>query len=250
MIFQLASRALLTRQKKSWRIIGDHCTEEKGRRQLFFECIYPLLGEKVALLDAGCGKGRGTVTDYKDHVRCAVGLDLGYEDLKQNQKVHACVQGDVHQLPFKDMAFDVVVSQWCIEHLMTPGVFFAEVGRVLKFGGHFVFATPNLYNYITVLARLTPLGVHKFFNRVLLHVSGEDTFRTYYRANTITRLDRQLSVVGLRRLHLSLYEEPPWLWTFSPIMCRLALRYRDAIMRSRRLLRLCGIIMATYRKET
>ena len=250
MMSHLVSNALLAQQQKSWRIISDHCKGEKGRRGLFLEHIHPLLGEGVMLLDAGCGKGRGTVTEYKEHVRVAVGLDLGYEDLKQNQTVHTRVQGDVQQLPFKDTAFDVVVSQWCIEHLAIPRVFFAEVGRVLKLGGHFVFATPNLYNYITILARLTPLRVHKFFNRVLLHGDDEDMFRTFYRANTVTCLDRQLSVVGLRRVHISLYEEPPWLWTFSPSMCKLALRYRDSIMCSRRLVRFCGIIMATYRKET
>ncbi len=243
------ARTLLSQQRKSWQVIKERCNQQKGRRELFLDQLGPVLHRSATLLDAGCGKGRGTPADYRKYVRSAVGLDLSLEDLQQNSTVHSWVQGDVQLFPFRDRVFDIVVSQWCIEHLKHPGLFFSEMSRILKPSGHFVFCTPNMYNYITCLSRITPLSIHKFFNKLLLHIDESDTFPTFYRANTVAKLDKYLGQCGLVRRGITMYEEPPWLWTFSPSLCRLALRYREVIMRSQRLNMFCGIIFAVYQKE-
>lgn len=145
--------------------------------------------------------------------------------------------------------FDIIVSQWCIEHLTDPAAFFREVARTLKDGGHFIFCTPNLYGCVGFLSRITPLALHRALNKLLLNIKEQDTFPTFYRANTVKNLDKQLAEYGLARKCLKMYDEPPWLWSFSPFMCRLALAYRSKMMRDERLGCLRGIIFAVYQKN-
>lgn len=248
MVMERIGGLLLRQRHKCWTLISEHCREQKGRKELFFETVNPVINKNSLLLDAGCGKGRGLAQDYKDLVKLAIGIDVSFNDLQHNHSMHSHVQGDVHILPFREEIFDVVVSQWCIEHLRIPTRFFSDVCRILKPGGYFIFCTPNLYCYITLVSRITPLWVHRYFNRALLGIDERDVFETYYRANTIRKLDRQLSECGLFRRRVLLYEEPPWLWTFSVMLCKAALKYRDLVMRSRRLNRFCGVIFAVYQK--
>ncbi|MEM9944207.1 MAG: hypothetical protein AAF939_21810, partial [Planctomycetota bacterium] len=58
-----------------------------------------------------------------------------------------------------------------------------EIKRVLKDGGVFLAKTPNKYHYMPIIARCTPTGFHKFYNK-LRGRDYEDTFPTFYRANT------------------------------------------------------------------
>jgi SAM-dependent methyltransferase len=54
----------------------------------------------------------------------------------------AFVEANAEQLPFADDAFDVVLVNFVIHHFARPDVVCAEIRRVLKPGGRFVFAGP------------------------------------------------------------------------------------------------------------
>jgi len=47
--------------------------------------------------------------------------------------------------PFKDEVFDMVVSTWAIEHLISPDQFFREAWRVLAECGSVLVAVPFLH---------------------------------------------------------------------------------------------------------
>jgi SAM-dependent methyltransferase len=51
-------------------------------------------------------------------------------------------QGSATQLPFKDGAFDCVVSTFLVDRVWNPLASLKQMARVLKKGGHFVLATP------------------------------------------------------------------------------------------------------------
>lgn len=51
------------------------------------------------------------------------------------------VVGTADALPFPDAAFDVVVSTEMLEHDPSPWLSLAEMGRVLKPGGHLILTT-------------------------------------------------------------------------------------------------------------
>jgi SAM-dependent methyltransferase len=73
---------------------------------------------------------------------------------------------DEQKLPFKECYFDVIFAGYVIEHLFDPDQFLDEVWRVLKHGGLFVLATPNLASFYNRIALL--LGFQPFSTAVSL----------------------------------------------------------------------------------
>jgi ubiquinone/menaquinone biosynthesis C-methylase UbiE len=101
------------------------------------------------------------------------------------------VRGDISALPFRAGSFSLVTANMVVEHLADPAKTFAEVQRVLKPHGKFIFITPNSRGYITALTRLVPSALRPRLAKLLENRAQEDVFPTLYRANrpgTIKRL--------------------------------------------------------------
>lgn len=105
-----------------------------------------LMGASV--LDVGCGLG-GPCRMLADTYDCSTtGIDLSNEyirtaknlsDLVGLQDKTTFVQGDATNLPFEDQAFDVVWTQHVQMNIPDKRKFYAEIHRVLKTGGYFLF---------------------------------------------------------------------------------------------------------------
>src|SRR5262245_58760315 len=99
------------------------------------------------VLDVACGTGVVAVTAAR--LGCQVtGLDLTSELLaraRENAQVADVSvewrEGDVEELPFPDVAFDAVVSQFGHMFGPRPDVTLGEMLRVLKPGGTIAFST-------------------------------------------------------------------------------------------------------------
>jgi ubiquinone/menaquinone biosynthesis C-methylase UbiE len=100
----------------------------------------------LKLLEVGSGRGGGAdyIKRYLDPA-CVVGMD--YSD----NAVNLCLQqycaeglsfvpGDAENLPFDDQSFDIVLNVESSHCYGTMADFLAEVKRVLKPGGYFMFA--------------------------------------------------------------------------------------------------------------
>lgn len=98
------------------------------------------------VLDIGCGRGGNAHTIQKYFpVKEVTGLDLSgkaisfcLENYKTEPHLHF-LQGDAENLPFEEGAFDVITnieSSHCYPNLFT---FYAEVCRVLRPGGYFLY---------------------------------------------------------------------------------------------------------------
>jgi len=136
--------------------------------------------------------------------RCgiAVGLDLDADSLKNHTSLSNRVLGSGEQLPFRTGVFDVVTANMVVEHLTAPGAVLAEVRRVLRPGGRFLFVTPNLNSpYIRVAAR-TPDGVKKTLARVFEGRAESDVFPTTYRMNTAESIRAAAEQAGFRVIRL------------------------------------------------
>ena len=100
-------------------------------------------GERLAVLDAGCGTG-GLLANLRSDAR-RVGIEISVEGIRRarTRSGAALVQGSVATLPFADESFDAVVS---IDVLCHSGVVerqaVEEASRVLRPGGLFLVQLP------------------------------------------------------------------------------------------------------------
>lgn len=110
--------------------------------------LEPLLLQPGAILDLGSATGAtGRLLRKRFRRAHVVSLDLSramLEVARQNKawfSRSSFVQGNAHQLPFTDGAFDLVISNQMLPWTPEPQPVFEEVSRVTKKGGLFAFAT-------------------------------------------------------------------------------------------------------------
>ena len=162
------------------------------------------------LLDAGCSRGDPDLPAL-NHAHRIVGVDVDLPGLRANNIAHACVMAPMGRFPFADESFDLIVSKWVAEHLEHPEADFRECNRILKHGGHLILLTPNAYSLFTTLSRLIPYRLKQIFKGNLFGVHEEDTFRTWYRANTPATLNKLMHESGFKCANI---HRLPGMWTF------------------------------------
>ncbi|HEY8993080.1 MAG TPA: class I SAM-dependent methyltransferase [Lacunisphaera sp.] len=104
-----------------------------------------LAGKEVLEVGSGRGGGASFIARYH-HPAKIIGADFSPQAVELCRKRRAAVTnlsfvvGDAERLPFPDASFDAVInveSSHCYGHV---GKFFAEVARVLRPGGYFLYA--------------------------------------------------------------------------------------------------------------
>jgi SAM-dependent methyltransferase len=120
-----------------------------------------------------------------------VGMDVDGA-IREHPLVRHKVMAFGEGLPFRAESFDLVTANVVVEHVAEPKRFLAEVRRVLRPGGRFLFHTPNLTYYLTLNASLVPDAFKQRIVWVLERRREEDVFPTHYRMNTGSKI-RQLA---------------------------------------------------------
>ena len=188
------------------------------------EQLGPLMGEKTVLLDAGCGE-KGIMDKYRGKNCLSVGMDLSLEAMACNSALDGYVQSGVEVLPFKDKIFDVVVSQWVMEHIRSPRLVFKEFSRVLKPDGDLIVVTNSVYNPIMLVSAVLPSRMRdNMKEKVFPSEIKEDTFPTYYNCNSKRKFESILSELGFVR-RFSGYSGDISIFLFSRFLFALALFY-------------------------
>jgi dolichol-phosphate mannosyltransferase len=104
-----------------------------------FRIIQDFLSDEGWVLDIGCGSSRIVQTLPR-----VVGMDLALRKLRWLRAPgRPLLQGDMNRLPFRDGAFDAVVSSEVIEHIPRKDVRLEELVRVIRPGGALVLGTPD-----------------------------------------------------------------------------------------------------------
>ena len=135
-------------------------TGYKPALEVYKNLAAELVDEETLLLDAGCGEAN-LVDDYLPVAKLVAGVDRYLQPIRETIEINAVAEADIGALPFGDESFSLVMNSWVLEHLENPGAVFSEIARVLKPGGHFLFITPNAYNYLIWARRLVPNRVSK-----------------------------------------------------------------------------------------
>ncbi|MCC5847523.1 MAG: class I SAM-dependent methyltransferase [Verrucomicrobia bacterium] len=141
---------------------------------------------KLRVLDLSCGDGE--VIDELCREGCqAEGTHFRADDYIYNSPSEALDTSTIHEridltrpLPFGDGEYDVVLATEVLEHLPSHILLSAEIGRILKPGGHFVFSTPNVHRLQSRL-RFFLSGQHELRGaRLDWSVGADDLYSTHY----------------------------------------------------------------------
>lgn len=180
--------------------------------ELFAEQVRENLRSHSRLLDVGCGRG-GLVEQLEHPLSQTVGIDPDFFSLAEHRLGNfprAVALSD--HLPFVNDVFDIVTASWLLEHLVDPLRTFQAIGRVLRPGGVFIFITPNKRHPLTIANRFAGrLG--SFQGRLVARLYGrapEDTFSTFYRANTATELHDLTTSAGLVPESITMIADPSY----------------------------------------
>ena len=148
-----------------------------------------LAGKDV--LEVGCGRGGGASHVHRTFSpRSLVGVDLSPRGVaacsaKYNDQQGLSFQvGDATQLPFGDGRYDAVINVESSHCYPSRAKFFAEVRRVLKPGGHFLFTDvfwPHLDD-----VKVTEV-------EAMLHTSGLTVLQTEDISQNVARARRMLA---------------------------------------------------------
>lgn len=173
----------------------------------------------LCVLDVGCGRG-GVLEQLGAAVEHPLGLDPDWRSLAEHRLPDLPrAAATAEAIPLPAGSVDLVLSSWVLEHLPAPERAFAEVARVLRPGGAFIFLTPGAWSAAALVNRtLRPLQawlVPRLYGR-----AEADAFPVVYRANTRRRLDALARVADLAPLEFRAVEDPTY-FAFHPLIFRL-----------------------------
>jgi ubiquinone/menaquinone biosynthesis C-methylase UbiE len=138
----------------------------------------------MTVLEVGCGRGDIAPFPWRFYpgVRL-VGLD---PDLGAAANPHLSefihLNGSSWQVP--DVSVDLVICRYVLEHVAEREEFFANLCRVTKKGGRFIFLTPNLRHPAILASSVLPVSWKRRTLRLTMGVAEDDIFPTHYRMNS------------------------------------------------------------------
>lgn len=193
--------------------------------EVFEAVVRSHLTAEKCVVDVGCGRG-GVMEKLWTQARLTVGVDPDLTSLVEHRAVSAhfsVLNGRAEGLPLAPASCELVLALWVLEHLAHPAAALAEVARVLKPGGHFIFLTPNALHPLLVANQMSWAfpAVQKLLVPRLYGRAEADTFRVYYRANTIWRLRALAATHGFRVALLQDVIDPTYL-AFNDVLFTLS----------------------------
>jgi len=130
---------------------------------------------------------------------------------------------------FEAEQFDVVCMFQTFDHITDPNALLDECFRVLKPGGRFLFLTPNLWDYGSLLAKFIPSRLHPRLVASLEGRKEEDTFPTYFRSNTLRAVRKLARQSGFLVEHHEYLGQYPNYLLFSRLFFYLGMAYEKTI---------------------
>lgn len=202
------------------------------------------------ILDLGAGSGKVGPVNFRGKVAQVVGLDPDEGALKKNSSVDAFSVGTAESMSFEDSSFDLVYSDWVLEHIPEPSKMASELYRVLKPGGWFLFRTGNLCHYSYAIGALTPLWFHRMLANRVRGIKGADSepFRTHYRMNTRSSVRREMLGAGFEEEELRMVESEPSYLMFSSFAFLLGVAYERLVNRFTCLAGMRACLLGSFRR--
>ncbi len=164
---------------------------------------------KARILEVGAGPTNRT-SEFLASLGELHGLDVS-DEVRGNVHLTSSALIEGGRYPFPDSSFDLVVSNYVVEHVDDASLHLAEIHRVLVSGGRYIFRTPNLIHYVAIVSRFTAHGTHKLLANRLRNLPSHnhEPWPTVYAMNTPTAVRRYARLAGLEVESLEMVEKEP-----------------------------------------
>jgi SAM-dependent methyltransferase len=210
--------------------------ESRDGEVAFYGWVRRFTTRQTILLNLGAGPpaARGAIRVLKGEVARVVGADIDPEVMHNTTDLDEAhvIDGD-GVLPFPDDTFDLVLSDWVVEHVEKPAQFLREVRRVLKPGSSFFMRTPNKRHYVGLIARTTPEWFHRLVaNWARGYPSGaHEPWPTYYRLNCRSAVESAGRKAGFSLVDVQMWEPPPHYLVFNAVPFMVGVGYERVVNR-------------------
>ena len=187
----------------------------------FYTRINALLNPEMVVLDFGAGRGlaaedpvpsRRGLRTLRGKVHKVIGVDVDpIVRTNPNLDESAVIEPDA-RLPFADATFDLIVSDWTLEHIEDAPAISGELTRVLRPGGWICARTPNRWGYVALGGRLVPERLQAAVLRRLQPGRKEcDVFPKVYKINTKRNVLKYFSNMKFDLYMYSVNSEPAYM---------------------------------------
>jgi SAM-dependent methyltransferase len=215
--------------------------------RIFEREVEGYLHRSCTLLDAVCGRTAPALSKYRGKAGRLIGVDL--VDFAPGLEGVLLLKHDLAEMPLEPESVDVVMSRAVMEHLTDPANAYQGIYRVLKPGGHFIFLTPNLWDYASIIAKLVPNRLHPWIVSRTEGREEQDVFPVAYRTNTRRAVGKWAGQTGFEIVSFRYLGQYPAYFMFNGFLFLLATAYEKLISRVSALNCLQGWIMVTLRKS-
>jgi SAM-dependent methyltransferase len=198
---------------------------------LFYGWIREIARPEHRVLNLGAGpETRHPTRILKGEVAEIVGADIDPVVL-ENRELDSAVLIENGRVPLDGGTFDLIFSDFVLEHVEKPEEFLGEVMRLLKPGGSYLFRTPNLWHYVAIVSRFTPQWFHeKVANKARrMADDAHEPWPTFYRMNTRPRLRALAAAAGFGEPELRMVECEPSYLMFNSLAFRAGMAYERTV---------------------
>jgi len=199
------------------------------------------------VLDIGCGRTAPTLVRWIGKAKVLHGVDIvDFRVDRPELTLHISSVTDMSGIATSSV--DVAYSQAVMEHLDEPGAALAEIRRVLKPGGKYIFLTPSIYDYASIIAALVPNKWHPKLVKWMTGRKEEDVFPTYFRANSKHRITKLAAEHEFEIAEFAYLGQYPAYLVFNRVLFWLGALYERIIRRFEVLHPLQGWVFCVLRK--
>jgi ubiquinone/menaquinone biosynthesis C-methylase UbiE len=186
--------------------------QSHDKTRLFFGMIRSAVGRDARVLNLGAGPGTGyQICNLKGAFAELVGADIDSAVLTNPEIDTPVVIENGKALPFGTNSFDLVYSDYVVEHVEFPQQFLAEILRVLKPGGSYFFRTPNMWHYVALVSRFSPHWFHELIANKSrgMPEDSHDPYPTFYRLNRRSVVKNAALSAGFAEVKFDMVEGHP-----------------------------------------
>jgi SAM-dependent methyltransferase len=230
----------------SERLLKRYFGQQVHPYRLFENEVQSRLRPEHTLLDAGCGREAPVLQKFRGCASKLIGIDIGA--FKDEIPGIELIQSDLGHMKIDSASVDVVMSRSVMEHVVDPRQVYTEVNRILKPGGYFIFLTPNLWDYASLIAKAVPNSMHPCIVAKTEGRAPEDVFPVVYGTNTRRAVYKWAQETGFEVATCRYLGQYPGYFMFNGLLFLIATGYEKLISRFETLAFLRGWLFVVLRK--